>query len=1117
MPRSLLRRALVALSFVILPASGSSANEVVLLAESAPDGSLVVFQVDLTAAAAAAKIEHLRPESIVAVDASNRIFPSQFIPAADFDPRTHAAGALLCRLGDDFDGRLRLRFDRPASTASSTFDGTVHTKEFEIVHRADAAGGFPSSVTFSKSGKKLTGLLWLDRLYEKAHGQLFAAKSPENSVERVCDGPLAVVVRVKAAYTQSDKRPESTPSAVYDWVYFRDSPLVWVTAAVRQDTPYEWDELHFLELHSKGGELPEWIGGEPNASGKLAGENTSHEFADWAAFSDGKDAIGFVKAGNALLYDGKGFGPYLIPRRRLNWSPWSETTARRSAWMWIGTSDNPAAALSEADAGTPRILPAVATTANLCDRIAALAKSPELEDRRRAGVASLLQSLGRIEEATAAAGGDFPSGWHLLDAGELSVALEKTADGIVLRGILDSKTNRRLTAAKQPPLLELEFCTPLTEENAKDYAPEKLLIGSDTGWKEIDVRPTDAGLTVNLSNPADARLAGVRATLVAKADTKENGVAWSLSVENKAKDWALTRVRFPQVALREFSDDMQLLVPHCCGEIERDPCGRTYRFDNLYPNGWCTMEFEAVYSPAKRTGLYWAMHDPRGSTKRIRAIGDPATSSVTLGFEHPVPDMRKRGVGYELPGTAQWRILRGDWFDAACIYRNWVRKEALWYPKLSDDGRTDTPGWMKELSVWALMPGDAKTVVPAVKKFQEYLGVPVGVHWYQWHQIPFDNDYPHYFPVKEGFAEGVAELQKSNVYVMPYINGRLWDTHDREAEDFEFTKIARPGATKDEKGAPLTETYRSLEKDGSKVALAAMCPTTEIWQDKVAEIIDRLFNEYGVNGVYVDQVAAATPKLCFDASHGHPLGGGSWWNEGYWKMFDRIRAEMPKDRMLTTECNADPFTKWFDGFLSWHWQSNEQVPAFSAVYGGAIQMFGRAYKGGETKDLALRMKSGQQLCFGEQIGWISPGVVNEQENAPFFRRIVRLRYAFRRYFYAGEMARPPKIGDDVPTVTADWQWHKEWVTTPAVLTGAWRLPKEGKTVLFLVNVSDKPVKTTVTFDGGEYGFDRFPISATIHAEEGKAFTLEADKPSFEVTFPPRSAQAWELRRADSDQ
>jgi hypothetical protein len=157
------------------------------------------------------------------------------------------------------------------------------------------------------------------------------------------------------------------------------------------------------------------------------------------------------------------------------------------------------------------------------------------------------------------------------------------------------------------------------------------------------------------------------------------------------------------------------------------------------------------------------------------------------------------------------------------------------------------------------------------------------------------------------------------------------------------------------------------------VKLAAMCPATALWQNQVRDIVLRLFNDCGVSGVYIDQIAAAAPRLCFDASHGHDLGGGHWWTEGYWKLLSAIRAAKPAACMITTECNAEPYIKWFDGYLTWHWQEQNMVPAFSAVYGGALQMFGRAYRGGPSQDLAHRMKAGQQLVFGEQIGWFGPG------------------------------------------------------------------------------------------------------------------------------------------------
>jgi hypothetical protein len=141
------------------------------------------------------------------------------------------------------------------------------------------------------------------------------------------------------------------------------------------------------------------------------------------------------------------------------------------------------------------------------------------------------------------------------------------------------------------------------------------------------------------------------------------------------------------------------------------------------------------------------------------------------------------------------------------------------------------------------------------------------------------------------------------------------------------------------------------------------------------------------------------------------------------------------------------------------------VPAFPAVYGGAIQMFGRAYRGGPSQDLAHRMKAGQQLVFGEQIGWFGPDIIDRPDSGRFLRDCIQLRWRLKEYFYAGRMARPPKLIGQVPTVTADWQWHGQWpISTDAIMTGAWQLGDRGKMVLLFANVSDEPFVADFEFE-----------------------------------------------------
>jgi hypothetical protein len=714
------------------------------------------------------------------------------------------------------------------------------------------------------------------------------------------------------------------------------------------------------------------------------------------------------------------------------------------------------------------------------------------------------------QQAGETAQGPSSSSRVVVEAGDLRMILEKAEQGLRVLSLVDVAAGQELFANDRLAL----FSATVRDTKTK----ELLTITADSGWRQVDVSHDDTAgrYKLTFAAPVDDRLKGIRVEVTLAPQKSENAVTWDLQVANDSPQWGLWHVVFPQIAIRDLGEGGRVFLPVTAGIELANLWSKADKKGGTYPSGWTCMQYVAAYNKAARTGLYVGVHDPYGSTKDILAEGQPAKHAVAFRFDHPVPNMGKAGAGFDLPGEARWQLLRGDWFDAAQIYRSWVSQNAKWWPILGPEGREDTPKWMRELPAWVMTGGPASVCVPRVKALAQALSTPVGFHWYNWHQIPFDNDYPHYFPPTDGFREGVAELKTAGVYPMPYINGRLWDTRDKGAEDWEFTRVAQAAATKDDAGKPYTESYGSKETDGSSVKLAAMCPATSLWQNQVRDIVIRLFNECGVSGVYIDQIAAAGPRLCFDASHGHDLGGGHWWTEGYWTMLSAIRSAKPADGMITTECNAEPYIKWFDGYLTWHWQEQNMVPAFSAVYGGAIQMFGRAYRGGASQDLANRMKAGQQLVFGEQIGWFGPEVIDRPDSGKFLRDGIQLRWQLKEYFYRGHMARPPKLTGKIPTVTADWQWHGEWpITTEAIMTGAWRLPKENKVVLLFANVSDSPFASRLELDPSEYGFSTKSLAVTTIALDGMRDQVRiplTDPP--EVKLAARSILAWEVTPAE---
>ena len=695
-------------------------------------------------------------------------------------------------------------------------------------------------------------------------------------------------------------------------------------------------------------------------------------------------------------------------------------------------------------------------------------------------------------------------------AGQLTLSLEQSADGIAVGQLTDSTTGTGFFTASPLPLFTLKL--------RQVETGEQIQLRADAGWTRVGIQPGDQGaeLSWDLSDSESGR--NLRVVAEVSTDEENHALRWTLRVANESDTWSLLHVVFPEVMLDELGEDGWVFLPRAPGEAVQGMWRQEYAHERVYPDPWMTMQYMAAYAGDGGAGLYVATHDPMGGPKRMTVRSAPEQREVHFRYEQPVADMTKPGNDFDLTGEMVWQLFRGDWYDAAMIYKDWVRREAKWFPELTADGRGDTPKWARDVSIWCRIFGTTPGDVEAARRFAERIGLPVGLHWYAWHNTPpgakdteFDNDMPNFFPARPGFAEGVLELREAGIYVMPYINARIWDTRDRGQEDWQFTKVALPAVTKKEDGSPHTVVY-GKEPDGSEMRFGIMCPATQLWQSKMLEICVRLFEEYKVNGVYLDQVAAMSPIECMDPTHGHELGGGHWWNLGYWKMHDTIRAVMPNDVMLTTECNSEPFIRWFDGYLTWHWQRPGMVPAFVAIYGPSIQVFGRQYAGGPQKDLAFRMRCAQQLVWGEQIGWMDAQWVDDEESMAYLHHMVHTRWQLRRFFSAGEMLRPPGFDSKIPQVTADWQWYGEMhVTNDAVLAGAWQLPGENKAALVFANVTDEPVSADFTFDGRTLGLEGDEVTLTrISGEERAPPDTAPITFTRRLEFPARTAWAWEI-------
>ncbi len=971
----------------------------------------------------------------------------------------------------------------PPQVLSVQRDGdavTVGGPTYEVRHDPAVNAGILSQITFKGTGKVFTPNL-NDRVWNRDMGGFNVSNDSEARMEVAASGPYMVEVRVSARYLAGNgAAPETNPRAVYAIRYWAGLPMILAETSVAQDTPFRWEQLHFLELHYKDESFPSFAQDNPTAVMPFQDDQQGHRSTRWGALVDGPNALGMT--GNTLIYDGQSdYGRYLHGP----WVSWDTDRVPLDRWLLVSAQEGALQTLNAAANGTIGAGGAVVMTEGLLaafDELDATATDWLIRSDQRGMLRGALQwriamLRGALEQGRTLSGvlaaarelqglaADDPSraatwvpptdGGKLLlaDDGLLGVGLLQTDTGIVLASLYDMVAGREMLAARS----EL-FRITLTDAERTQAS-----LASSDGWGAWRARTSgavgSASIEATFERPMQEGLRDITATVNCEISDGES--RWSLSLSNDTQ-WSIDTVTMPELRAVRIGDSQlndTLYVPHGYGRAFPDGVGS--RYTGYYPSGSCALPMLLVADDV--SGLYLCAHDPGASTRMIKS--DAASGGGTpLNIEEPAPDASVAGNDFETAGQVVIARVDGGWYPATQKYRAWLQDNAPWWPEGDPDyGRPDRPAWLDDIAAWVLTGGGLESVVEPTKAFREYMGLPCAVHWYNWHQIPFDNDYPNYFPTKEGVTEGVAQLQEAGVRVVPYINGRLWDT---DTENFQ--QAGYKYCTRDRDGEPYVEVYGSGEK------LAPMCISQQYWRDILHDIVLRLMTEVGMDGVYMDQIAAARPRLCYDRTHGHPLAGGDWWTAGYRQLLERIQedaAAVSPEKMLTTESNAEAYARWFDTYLMCNSLGDNLLPLFPAVYGSKVLGFGR-YMAREDWDdpEALAQKQGQLFIWGTQLWWSDPRVIDHEFAGPWLRDLARLRYSVREFFNEGRMLAPPVLEGNDTMVTADWHRRDMTATMPAVIASVWGT-EDGRILVPMVNVSQDAQTVTLQFDPSLYGDD----------------------------------------------
>jgi hypothetical protein len=283
------------------------------------------------------------------------------------------------------------------------------------------------------------------------------------------------------------------------------------------------------------------------------------------------------------------------------------------------------------------------------------------------------------------------------------------------------------------------------------------------------------------------------------------------------------------------------------------------------------------------------------------------------------------------------------------------------------------------------------------------------------------------------------------------------------------------------------------------------------WRDKYAGIADTVLNQYGVDGIYMDQ--AVLSLVCYAPDHGHPVGGGHYWMDGFHALAAGIRQRdralrpmalggegggetwLPElDAFLTLQVSmeryADPMSGW------------EVIPFFQAVY----HPFGITYgsyasltrppyddlwpaKYAPPDSMALLDTVYRHQFYLEQarafVWGMQPTIANfrasqlteRSREIAYAIRLARLRQHALPFLLHGTFLRPPVT--DAPTVDVLGSRVSIYaaqrggvaeahIRTPAALTGAWRAP-DGHVAIAVASVADDSLPLALTVDPAAYG------------------------------------------------
>ena len=558
---------------------------------------------------------------------------------------------------------------------------------------------------------------------------------------------------------------------------------------------------------------------------------------------------------------------------------------------------------------------------------------------------------------------------------------------------------------------------------------------------------------------------------------------------------------FPEVVVPR-TENTAVFCPRFAGDISRPNWKKMHRGQIVTDSGPEFLVFNCM--AALEEGGVSHFLDQRGDarmycTKMQSTIGS-APNTLVLRNLCRQPVTEKTAKAGALPFSGVCAPYRGGWYEAAKMHREWM-ETTPWFKRAAARNFSK----LREIDLWMWSRGNIAVSEPPVNWFMKETGLKVGLDWYWWHNVPYDTEYPFFWPPRDGeaaFRAAVKRMKDRGAFVQVYTNGMVWDEDDpRWADGGLESAVVR------DTGRIFAHIYNPFTKH----SLANACGEAPKFQRKMRDLEHKLAST-GLDGVYIDMISCAAHHACFNPRHRHAPGDSRALVEGYRRYVDEVHADNP-GFLLSSEATSETYLDKFESFIMLYssWERNglgvmplsEPVPAVTVIYRGACAIFGSfATPGGipgwdplwgkctDLPDVEKQIaKYPDQFAveFARGIVWgVQPMVHNFvmrdvtnpriAKDIQFMKDSAKFYHDHKDLLFDGEMLKPTKLTcatkrTEFLTTSSYKRPHESGVAVqkalPSVFHSEWRA-KDGRKAAVLVNWTLAEQKYSLEFEGAKY-------------------------------------------------